>query len=80
MKKNTQQLQFVVEARARDGQKVPGFILTISASSRGEMHDALNAVGIGESEIGNFIRRILDQSRDALDGSVEGLIISSLEE
>jgi hypothetical protein len=75
MKTNTQSMQFPVEIK-----KIPGLILTISISARKEMLDALNAVGVGPQELPNMQKKLLEDARDILDGSLEGLIVSNLED
>jgi hypothetical protein len=75
MKTQTRTMQFPVEVNG-----VPGLILTISVSARKEMLAALDAVGVGSQELPNLIQKLMEDARDACDGSVPGLIISNLEE
>jgi len=41
---------------------------------------ALDAVAVGPQELPNRIQKLLQDARDACDGSVPGLILSNLEE
>jgi hypothetical protein len=75
MKTGTQKMDFSVEVKG-----VPGLILTVSVSARKEMLAALDAVGVTAVELPNYMHTILEEARDAVDGSVRGLIISNLEE
>ena len=75
MKIATQSMKFPVEAGG-----IPGLILTISVSADKNLLPALNAVGFGEMELPNKIKAVLEEARDACDGSVTGLIVSNLEE
>lgn len=74
LKTQTRTLHFPIEVN-----RVPGLILTISVSARKEMLSALDAVGIGPQELPNLVQMLLEDARDACDGSVPGLIVSSLE-
>lgn len=74
MKIHTQSIEFIIEA-----QQVPGFTLKISVSARKEMLASLEAIGIGSTEIGNHIRKLVQETVDACDGSVTGLIVDNLE-
>ena len=75
MKTQTQTLQFPIEVN-----RLPGLVLTISVSARKEMLSALEAVGVGPTELPNLIKKLVEDARDACDGSVEGLIVSNLED
>ena len=75
MKKHTQSMQFPIEVSG-----VPGLVLTLSISARGEMLDALSAVGVTSIELPNLIKARLENARDACDGSLPGLIVSNLED
>jgi hypothetical protein len=75
MKSQTSTLQFPIEVNG-----VPGLILTISVSARKEMLAALEAVGVGTQELPNLIKKLVEDARDACDGSVPGPIVSNLEE
>ena len=75
MKTQTQSMQFPIEVKG-----VPGLILTVSISARKELLDALHAVGVGPAELPNLIKARLDDVVAACDGSVKGLIVSSLED
>ena len=75
MKSQTSTMQFPIEVNG-----VPGLILTISVSARKEMLAALDAVGVGHQELPNLIQKLVQDARDACDGSVPGLIVSNLEE
>jgi hypothetical protein len=60
-------------------QNIPGFTLALSVSARKEMLASLEAIGIGPTEIGNHITKLLQEAVDACDGSVSGLIVSNRE-
>lgn len=74
MKTYTQTIKLPIEV-----QNVPGFTLTISVSANKEMLNSLEAIGIGQAEIGNHIKKLLQEAVDACDGIVPGLIVSNQE-
>lgn len=74
MKIHTQSIEFVIEV-----QQIPGFTLKLSVSARKEMLHSLEAIGIGSTEIGNHIKKLLQEATDACDGSITGLIVDNLE-
>jgi hypothetical protein len=75
VKSQTSTLQFPIEVNG-----VPGLILSISVSARREMLAALEAVGVETQELPNLIKKLVEDARDACDGSVPGLIVTNLEE
>jgi hypothetical protein len=75
MKTNTQSRRYQIEVSG-----VPGLILTISVSAESSLLSALDTVGVGPTELHNYIQAKLDEIRDTLDGSVQGLVVSNLEE
>jgi hypothetical protein len=75
MKTASQSFKYPIEVK-----DVPAFTIQITISARKEMLPFLRAAGFGEDELPNKIRALLEQARDACDGSVDGLIISNLEE
>ena len=75
MIRDTQSFKFPIEVRG-----IPGLVLTVSIGARSEMLDALAAVGVGPEELPNFIRARLEDVTLACDGSVQGLVVGSLED
>lgn len=75
MKTQTQTLVFPVEVEG-----VAGLVLTISVSAVKELLPTLDVLGFGSQELPNKINAVLQQARDACDGSVEGLIVSNRED
>jgi len=75
MKTQTQSMSFPVEVNG-----VAGLVLTISVSAVKELLPTLDALGFGSQELPNKIKAVLEEARDACDGSVKGLIISNLED
>lgn len=59
---------------------IPAGILTVSISIDAKYLPILEANGFMSQELHNYQVKLLDDARDAMDGSVAGLIISNLEE
>lgn len=75
MKTQTQSLTFPVEVNG-----VAGLVLTISVSAVKELLPTLDVLGFGSQELPNKIKAVLEEARDVLDGSLDGLIVSNRED
>jgi hypothetical protein len=58
---------------------VPIFKITIAVKVDQKTAHLLDALGFGEAELNNKLTAIMQDVTNALDGSVDGLIVSNME-
>lgn len=72
MKTLTQTIKFPVEV---DGVRV--LELRISVSARSEAIHLAPSINTDETTLSNYIHTVLEEAKNALDGSVRGLIVEN---